>query len=107
MIEFFSDLRLDSTEFCRIEFFILRLALREKVILDLRLCSRRAYCNSRSVFEFENRHLLFGGQVAFDIFDRVRLYREQNRLRYSRSSLRRRTRKTTSVRDEAVAFHFR
>src|SRR6266542_5037908 len=76
MIELFSDLRLDSTEFCRIEFFILRLALREKVILDLRLCSRWPHGDSSracGIFEFENRHLLFGGKVAFDIFDHVRL----------------------------------
>src|SRR5438094_9981245 len=38
-IEFFSDLRLDSSEFCGIEFSILRPALREKVILDLWLRS--------------------------------------------------------------------
>src|SRR6266581_7490894 len=72
-IKFFSDLRLDSTEFCGIEFSIARPALREKVILDLWLRSRRPHGDSRSLFEFKNQHLFFGNHVALDIFDHVHL----------------------------------
>src|SRR5438067_8924210 len=72
-IEFFSDLRLDSSEFCGIEFSILRPALREKVIFDLWLRPRRPHGNARSIFEFKNRHLFFRNKVALDIFDHVPL----------------------------------
>src|SRR5438477_9655773 len=72
-IEFFSDLRLDSSEFCGIEFSILWPALREKIILDLWLCSGRTYGDSCPVVEFKNQHLFFGNKVALDIFDHVYL----------------------------------
>src|SRR5207244_12022119 len=72
-IEFFSDLRLNSSEFCRIEFSILRSALREKVILDLGFCSRRPHRDARPVFQFKDRHLLFGNLVALDIPDGLAL----------------------------------
>src|SRR6266567_1025145 len=70
-IEFSADVRLNPTEFCRIEFPPLRPALRKKVILDLWLCSRWTHRDARSVFEFEDRHLLFGNRVAFHVPDRL------------------------------------
>ena len=66
-------MRLNSSEFCRIEFSILRSALRQEVILDLGFCSRRPHRDARPVFQFKNRHLLFGNLVALDIPDRLGL----------------------------------
>src|SRR5437773_3387793 len=75
-IEFLSDLRLDSSEFGRIEFSVRRPALRKKVILDLWLRSRRSNGDSSragGILEFKNLHLFFRDQVALDIFNHVRL----------------------------------
>src|SRR5260370_36091151 len=70
-IELFSGLRLNPSKFCRIEFSILRPALRKKVIFDLGFCSRRAHRDARPVFEFKNRHFLFANRIALYVTDHL------------------------------------
>src|SRR2546430_3750251 len=69
MIEFFGDLRLNRTEFCSVEFPTLRSALREQVILDLGLRSRRTHRDARLIFQLKNRHPFFRHRVALNVPD--------------------------------------
>src|SRR6476659_5431681 len=70
-IEIVGDLRLNPAEFCNIEFATFWSALREQVILDLGLCSRRTHGDARLIFQFNNRHPFFRHRVAFDAPDRL------------------------------------
>src|SRR5437660_12662553 len=72
-IEFFAHLRLNLTEFCRIEFSILRPALCEKVILDLVFCPGWTHGDARSIFQFRNRHPFSGTQAVLALFDHLLL----------------------------------
>ena len=73
ILQVFFNFRFDSVEVCAGEFFAFWLASRKEVILYFGLCARWAHRDARAVFQLKHQHFRFWNQIAFDIFDLIRL----------------------------------